>query len=81
MSDSEKIIIFILKKKRDLGLFWIAKSKKNKTKKYFSLQSVLVRNGFPNKGLFAEVESTIKPLPLARLIKSTVAPLLLSCLP
>ena len=51
----------------------VAKSEKT-YKKYFSHQPVLVRNGFLNRGPFAEVESTIKPLPLVRLIKSAVAP-------
>ena len=45
-------------------------------KKYFSRQPVLERNRFPNKGPFVEVESTIRPLPLFRFIKSAVGPLL-----
>ena len=76
MSDSEKIKIFIFwKKEEDLRLFLVAKSEKT-YKKYFSHQPVLVRNGFLNRGPFAEVESTIRPLPYVRLIKSAVAPLL-----
>ena len=70
----KKIKIFI-KKKKDLRLFLVAKSEKT-YKKYFSHQPVLVRNGFLNRGPFAEVESTIRPLPLVWLIKSAVAPLL-----
>ena len=46
-------------------------------KKYFSPQPVFVRNGFLNRGPFSKVESTIRPLPLVRLIKSAVAPLLI----
>ena len=75
MSDSEKIEIFIFRKKEDLRLFLVAKSEKT-YKKYFLHQPVLVRNGFLDRGPFAEVESTIRPLPLVRLIKSAVAPLL-----
>ena len=77
MSDSEKNqnIYFLKKKKKIYAFFLVAKSEKT-YKKYFSHQPVLVRNGFLNKGLFAEVESTIRPLPLVRLIKSAVAPLL-----
>ena len=76
MSDSGKIKIFIFwKKEEDLRLFLVAKSEKT-YKKYFLHQPVLVRNGFLNRGPFAEVESTIRPLPLVRLIKSAVAPLL-----
>ena len=77
MSDSEKNRnIYFLKKKEDLRLFLVAKSEKTYKKK-FSHQPVLVRNGFLNRGPFAEVESTIRPLPLVRLIKSAVATLLL----
>ena len=68
MSDSEK------NQNIYLHLFLVAKSEK----KYFSHQPVLVRNGFLNRGPFAEVESTIRPLPLVRLIKSAVAPLLIT---
>ena len=76
MSDSEKNRnIYFLKKKKDLRLFLVAKSEKT-YKKYFSYQPVLVRNRFLNRGPFVEVESTIRPLPLVRLIKSAVAPLL-----
>ena len=57
-----------------LHLFLVAKSEK----KNFSHQPVLVRNGFLNRGPFAEVESTIRLLPLVRLIKSAVAPLLIT---
>ena len=74
MSDSEKNQnIYFLKKEEDLRLFLVAK----KRIKNFSHQPVLVRNGFINRGPFAEVESTIRPLPLVRLIKSAVAPLLI----
>ena len=66
-------------KKEDLRPFFIAKSEKT-YKKYFSHQPVLVRNGILNRGPFAEVESTIRPLPLARLIKSAMAPLLYTLL-
>ena len=77
MSDSRKNQnIFFLKKRRRFTPFLVAKSEKT-YKKYFSHQPVLVRNGFLNRGPFAEVESTIRPLPLVRLIKSAVAPLLL----
>ena len=62
------------KKKKDLRLFLLAKKEKT-YKKWFSHQPV--RNGFLNRGPFAEVESTIGPLPLVRLIKSAVAPLLI----
>ena len=62
-------------KKEDLRLFLVAKSEKT-YKKYFSHKPVLVRNGFLNRGPFAEVESIIRPLPLVQLIKSAVAPLL-----
>ena len=75
MSDSEKIKIFIFWKKEDLRLFLVAKSEKT-YKKYFSHQPVLVRNGFLNRGPFAELESTIRPLSHVRLIKSAVAPIL-----
>ena len=76
MSDSGKNRnIYFLKNKEDPHLILVAKSEKT-LKKNFLHQPVLVRNGFPNKGPFAEVESTIRPLPLARLIKSAVAPLL-----
>ena len=73
----EKIKIFIFwKKEEDLRLFLVAKSEKT-YKKYFLHEPVL---GFPNRGPFAEVESTIRPLLLVRLIKSAVAPLLYSFL-
>ena len=76
MSDSGKNQnIYFLKKKKIYAFFRSRKLKKT-YKKYFSHQPVLVRNGFLNRGLFAEVESTIRPLPLVRLIKSAVAPLL-----
>ena len=75
MSDSEKKN-YLKKEEEDLPLFLVAKREKTYTK-YFSHQRVLVRNGIPNRGLFAEAESTIRPLPLVRLIKSAVAPLLL----
>ena len=77
ISDSEKNqnIFFFFKKEEDLRLFLVVKSEKT-YKKYFSHQPVLVRNGFLNRGPFAEVESIIRPLPLVRLIKSAVAPLL-----
>ena len=67
--------LFFEKKEEDLRLFLVAKSEKT-YKKYFSHQPVLLRNGFLYRGPFAEVESTIRPLPLVRLIKSAVAPLL-----
>ena len=77
MSDSEKNQnIYFLKKKRRFTPFLVAKSEKT-YKKYFSHQPVLVRIRFLNRGPFAEVESTIRPLPLVRLIKSAVAPLLI----
>ena len=76
MSDSEKNQnIYLKKEEEDSRLFLVAKSEKT-YKKYFSHQPVLVRNGFLNRGPFAEVESTIRPLPLVRLITSAVAPLL-----
>ena len=73
----KKLKYLFFEKKEDLCLFLVAKSKKT-YKKYFSHQLVLVRNGFLNRGPFAEVESTIRPLPLVRLIKSAVAPLLIT---
>ena len=75
MSDNEKSQNIYFLKKRRFTLFLVAKSEKT-YKKYFSHQPVLVRNGFLNRGLFAEVELTIRPLPLVRLIESAVAPLL-----
>ena len=77
ISDSEKNlnIYFLKNRRRFTPFFLVAKSEKT-YKKYFSHQPVLVRNGFLNRGPFAEVESTIRPLPLVRLIKSAVAPLL-----
>ena len=68
--------LFFEKKEEGLRFFLVAKSEKM-YKKYFSHQPVLVRNGLLNRGPFAEVESTIRPLSLVRLIKSAVAPLLL----
>ena len=63
MSDGEKNRnVYFLKKKE---IFWSRRVKKT-YKKYFSYQPVLVRNGFLNRGPFAEVESTITPLLLVR---------------
>ena len=76
MSDSRKNLNrYFLKKRRRFTPFFGPKSEKT-YKKYFLHQPVLVRNGFLNRGPFVEVESTIRPLPLVRLIKSVVAPLL-----
>ena len=76
VSDSRKIKIFIFwKKGGDLRLFLVVKRGKT-YKKYFSHQPILERNGFLNRGPFAEVESTIRPFPLVQLIESAVAPLL-----
>ena len=79
MSDSKYRNIYFFEKKEDSRLFstifW--SQKVINVKKIFLHQLVLVRNRFINKRPFAEVESTIKPLPLGRLIKSAVAPLLL----
>ena len=68
MSDSEKNQN---KNKKIYAFFWSWK-----VKKYFSHQPVLVRNGFLNRGPFAEMESTIRPLPLVRLNNSAMASLL-----
>ena len=67
MSDSEKISKYLFKKKKDSRV--CAREKWKKRKKYFSHQPVL-------KGPFAEVESSIRPFRLARLIRSAVVPLL-----
>ena len=66
------IVISDSEKNRNI-YFLVAKSEKTyknnfRTNRY---------NGFLNRGPIAEVESTIRPLPLVRLIKSAVAPLLI----
>ena len=76
-SDSEKNQNIYFSKKKNIQTFFWSRKVKKRIKKYFSHQPVLVRNGFLNRGPFAGVESTIRPLPLAWLIKSAVAPLLL----
>ena len=68
MSDSEKNRNIYFKKKKKIYGFFLSRKVKKRIKNSFRT--------IENRGPFAEVESTIRPLPLARLIKSAVAPLL-----
>ena len=75
MSDSGKNLNIYCLKKKIHALFWSRKVKN--VKKILFAPRGTCKKWILNKGPFAEVVSTFGPLPLAQLIKSTVAPLLI----